>query len=91
MCLLSCAKGQEFVWSTFREVAERHLQSDSPSGGLEELELGAELWAFNSDFSLEYPQPLMPYTVLVGGVLNKPGKPPGQVSSLDSHLPLIHQ
>ncbi|XP_071775662.1 UDP-glucuronosyltransferase 3A1-like [Centroberyx gerrardi] len=67
--------GQELVWSKFREVAERHLGSGSPPGGLEEFYHGAELWAFNTDFSLEFPQPLMPYTVLVGGLLNKPAKP----------------
>ncbi|XP_018529868.2 UDP-glucuronosyltransferase 3A1 [Lates calcarifer] len=66
--------GQELVWLTFREVAERHLESGSPPGGLKEFHQGAELWAFNTDFSLEFPQPLMPYTVLVGGLLNKPGK-----------------
>ncbi|XP_068461133.1 LOW QUALITY PROTEIN: UDP-glucuronosyltransferase 3A1-like [Clinocottus analis] len=70
--------GQELVWSTFRDVAERHLESGSPPGGLEELHQGAELWAFNTDFSLEFPQPLMPYTMLVGGLLNKPAKPPEQ-------------
>ncbi|KAE8291851.1 UDP-glucuronosyltransferase 3A1 [Larimichthys crocea] len=70
--------GQELIWSSFREVAERHLESGSPLGGLEELHQGAELWAFNTDFSLEFPQPLMPYTVLVGGLLNKPPKPPEQ-------------
>ncbi|XP_049906911.1 UDP-glucuronosyltransferase 3A1-like [Epinephelus moara] len=70
--------GQELVWSVFREVAERHLESGSLLGGLEELHRGAELWAFNTDFSLEFPQPLMPYTVLVGGLLNKPAKPPEQ-------------
>nr|XP_043881674.1 UDP-glucuronosyltransferase 3A1-like [Solea senegalensis] len=67
--------GQERVWSKFREVAEHHLESGSPPGGLEELHRGAQLWAFNTDFSLEFPQPLMPYTVLVGGLLNKPAKP----------------
>ncbi|XP_070821217.1 UDP-glucuronosyltransferase 3A1-like [Chaetodon trifascialis] len=67
--------GLELVWSTFREVAERHLESDTPPGGLEELHQRAELWAFNTDFSLEFAQPLMPYTVLVGGLLNKPAKP----------------
>ncbi|XP_065805586.1 UDP-glucuronosyltransferase 3A1 isoform X1 [Labrus bergylta] len=70
--------GQACVWATFKEVAERHLESGSPPGGLEELHQGAELWAFNTDFSLEFPQPLMPYTVLVGGLLNKPAKPPEQ-------------
>ncbi|XP_042276391.1 UDP-glucuronosyltransferase 3A1-like [Thunnus thynnus] len=66
---------QELVWSMFRDVAERHLESGSPPGGLEELHQRAELWAFNNDFSLEFPQPLMPFTVLVGGLLNKPAKP----------------
>ncbi|KAF7660830.1 hypothetical protein LDENG_00274510 [Lucifuga dentata] len=64
--------GQELVWSRFREVAEHHLESGSPPVGLKELYQRAELWAFNNDFSLEFPQPLMPYTVLVGGLLNKP-------------------
>ncbi|XP_056274324.1 UDP-glucuronosyltransferase 3A1-like, partial [Pseudoliparis swirei] len=68
--------GQERVWSTFMEVAERHLESGPPPpGGLEELHQGAELWAFNTDFSLEFPQPLPPDAVLVGGVLNKPATP----------------
>ncbi|KAM3611956.1 uncharacterized protein V6R79_026395 [Siganus canaliculatus] len=70
--------GQAVMWSAFREVAERHLASGSPPGGLEELYQGAELWAFNTDFSLEFPQPLMPYSVLVGGLLNKPANPPEQ-------------
>ncbi|TNN44661.1 UDP-glucuronosyltransferase 3A1 [Liparis tanakae] len=74
--------GQERVWSTFRGVAERHLESGPPPGGLEELHQGAELWAFNTDFSLEFPQPLPPYTVLVGGVLNK------QATPLDQDLQL---
>lgn len=87
---MSFIKGQKLVWSTFMEVAERHLESGSPPGGLEELHQGAELWAFNTDFSLEFPQPLMPYTVLVGGLLNQPAKPPEQVSCLDTHIQ-IHQ
>ncbi|XP_024908906.1 UDP-glucuronosyltransferase 3A1 isoform X2 [Cynoglossus semilaevis] len=70
--------GQELVWSRFRAVAERHLELGSPPGGLEELHQGAELWAFNTDFSLEFPQPLMPYTVLVGGLLNKAAQSLGQ-------------
>lgn len=67
------------MWSIFSGVAERHLQS--PPGGLEDLHEAAELWAFNTDFSLEFPQPLLPLTVLVGGLLNQPAKPPGQVWS----------
>jgi len=67
------------IWSRFKEVAERHLDSGPPPGGLEELYRGAELWAFNTDFSLEFPQPLLPNTVLVGGLLNKPAKHLDQV------------
>lgn len=78
------------VWSVFSEVAERHLEPGSPCGGLSELHQGAELWAFNTDFSLEFPQPLMPYTVLVGGLLDKVAKPLEQVSSL-VHLKRISQ
>lgn len=78
------------VWSVFSEVAERHLESGPPSGGLNELHQGAELWAFNTDFSLEFPQPLMPYTVLVGGLLDKVAKPLQQVSSLDIYLKCIN-
>lgn len=77
-CIHAYMKGRELVWSTFREVAEHHLESGAPFD-LEELHQGAELWAFNTDFSLEFPQPLMPYSVLVGGLLNKPANPLEQV------------
>lgn len=66
--------GQELVWLTFKEVAERHLDSGKIPSGLTDFHQGAELWAFNTDFSLEFPQPLMPYMVLVGGLLSKPSK-----------------
>ncbi|XP_020793597.2 UDP-glucuronosyltransferase 3A1-like [Boleophthalmus pectinirostris] len=65
--------GQALVWSRFSDVVAQHLEQ--PPSGLDELHQGAELWTFNTDFSLEFPQPLMPFTVLVGGVLNKPAKP----------------
>lgn len=70
----------------FAEVAERHLES--PPDGLKDLHEGAELWAFNTDFSLEFPQPLLPFTVLVGGLLNQPAKPPEQVCG---HYIQIHK
>lgn len=72
------------MWSTFAEVAERYLES--PPGGLEDLHEGAELWVFNTDFSLEFPQPLLPFTVLVGGLLNHPAKPPEQVCDHNTHM-----
>ncbi|XP_057687559.1 UDP-glucuronosyltransferase 3A1-like isoform X2 [Corythoichthys intestinalis] len=67
--------GQKIVWSMFKDVAERHLGSVSHLGGLDEFHQKAELWAFNTDFSLEFPQPLLPSIVLMGGLLNKPAKP----------------
>ncbi|XP_068167664.1 UDP-glucuronosyltransferase 3A1-like isoform X1 [Antennarius striatus] len=82
--------GQKLVWSAFMEVAEHHLDSGSPPGGLEELHQGAELWAFNTDFSLEFPQPLLPCTVLVGGLLNKHAKPTEQVCPFGADVQ-IHQ
>lgn len=82
--ILNISKGQKLVWSTFAKVAERHLKS--PPGGLEDLHEGAELWAFNTDFSLEFPQPLLPFTVLVGGLLNHPAKPPEQVCGHNRHI-----
>ncbi|KAL0979831.1 hypothetical protein UPYG_G00190370 [Umbra pygmaea] len=61
--------GEEMVSAKFREVGKSHFQ---PSPALSDLYNGAELWAFNTDFSLEFPQPLMPYTLCVGGLLSKP-------------------
>lgn len=72
------------MWSRFAEVAERHLES--PPDGLKDLHEGAELWAFNTDFSLEFPQPLLPFTVLVGGLLNQPAKPLEQVCGPDTQV-----
>ncbi|XP_061673985.1 UDP-glucuronosyltransferase 3A1-like isoform X1 [Syngnathoides biaculeatus] len=69
------AVGQQIVWSIFKDVAERHLNSGSPPGSLDEFLQKAELWVFNTDFSLEFPQPLLPCTVLIGGLLNKPPEP----------------
>ncbi|XP_077570680.1 UDP-glucuronosyltransferase 3A1-like [Stigmatopora nigra] len=70
--------GQKMVWSLFKEVAERHLASGSPPGGLDDFHQKAELWAFNTDFSLEFPQPLLPSAILTGGLLNKPARPVDQ-------------
>ncbi|XP_031425824.1 UDP-glucuronosyltransferase 3A1 isoform X2 [Clupea harengus] len=63
------------IHQRFHHVAERHFLS---SPVMRELYSQAELWAFNTDFSLEFPQPLMPYTVCVGGLLSKPAMPVSQ-------------
>ncbi|KAM4577093.1 LOW QUALITY PROTEIN: UDP-glucuronosyltransferase 3A1-like [Odontesthes bonariensis] len=54
-----------------KKVADDQLNSGLPPGGLTELHHEAELWAL----SAELPQHLMPYTVLVGDLFNKPAKP----------------
>ncbi|XP_077377266.1 UDP-glucuronosyltransferase 3A1-like isoform X2 [Festucalex cinctus] len=84
ICSLLGTVGQKIIWSIFKDVAERHLASGSPPGGLDEFHQKAELWAFNTDFSLEFPQPLLPATVLTGGLLNKPAEPLEQ--DLDSWI-----
>lgn len=66
---------EQLIHQRFRHVGERHFLS---LPAMSDLYSQAELWAFNTDFSLEFPQPLMPYTVLVGGLLSKPAKPVSQ-------------
>ncbi|KAJ8381072.1 hypothetical protein SKAU_G00018500 [Synaphobranchus kaupii] len=60
------------VHAQFSKLGEHHFPTP-PS--LPHLYSQAELWVFNTDFSLEFPQPLMPYTVCVGGLLSKPAAP----------------
>ncbi|XP_076126344.1 UDP-glucuronosyltransferase 3A1-like [Alosa pseudoharengus] len=66
---------EQLIHQRFQHVAERHFLSPP---AMSELYSRAELWAFNTDFSLEFPQPLMPYTVCVGGLLSKPARPLSQ-------------
>ncbi|KAG9354956.1 hypothetical protein JZ751_001669 [Albula glossodonta] len=66
---------ERLVHAQFKHVGERHF---STPPFLPHLYGQAELWAFNTDFSLEFPQPLMPYTVCVGGLLSKPAVPVSQ-------------
>ncbi|XP_072046202.1 UDP-glucuronosyltransferase 2B10-like [Amphiura filiformis] len=35
----------------------------------------AEIFFMNNDFTLDFPKPLMPNTIPVGGILTRPGKP----------------
>lgn len=71
------------IHQRFHHVAERHFLSPPV---MRELYSQAELWAFNTDFSLEFPQPLMPYTVCVGGLLSKPAMPVSQVQEMENML-----
>ncbi|XP_078071353.1 UDP-glucuronosyltransferase 3A1-like [Mustelus asterias] len=45
---------------------------------LSELYRKAELSIYNTDFTLEFPRPLLPNVVYVGGLLAKPAKPVSQ-------------
>ena len=47
---------------------------------LSDLLLKAELWFVNSDFAFEFARPLLPNTVYVGGLMDKPVRPIPQVS-----------
>ena len=53
----------------------------------DELILDSKLWFFNSDIMLDYPKPLMPNVVHIGGMSPRPGKPlePDLQSFMDSH------
>ncbi|XP_072449000.1 UDP-glucuronosyltransferase 3A1-like [Chiloscyllium punctatum] len=42
---------------------------------LSELYLKAELSIYNTDFTMDFPRPLLPNMVYVGGLLSKPAKP----------------
>uniref|UniRef100_W5N509 UDP-glucuronosyltransferase n=1 Tax=Lepisosteus oculatus TaxID=7918 RepID=W5N509_LEPOC len=76
LLFLGSLAAERFTQAPFLQVIERHFNPAQTS--LPELYRKAELWAFNTDFSLEIPQPLMPNTVCVGGLLAKAPKPVSQ-------------
>ncbi|XP_067838459.1 UDP-glucuronosyltransferase 3A1-like isoform X2 [Heptranchias perlo] len=60
---------------------EKAIKTCFPAGSepnLSELYLKAELSIYNSDFTLEFPRPLLPNVVCVGGLLSKPARPVSQ-------------
>nr|XP_006116827.2 UDP-glucuronosyltransferase 3A2-like [Pelodiscus sinensis] len=61
----------------FESVIKEHFTAESRTF-LSELYLKAELWIYNTDFSLEFARPLLPNTVYIGGLLAKPSKPLSQ-------------
>ncbi|XP_069790298.1 UDP-glucuronosyltransferase 1A1-like [Narcine bancroftii] len=61
-----------FVYSSFEELAIRFLQRDL---SLVQLLSQSSIWLLRYDFILEYPRPLMPNMVLVGGMNCKERKP----------------
>ena len=46
----------------------------------------AELWLVNIDFALEFPRPLLPNTITVGGLTTRPGRALTAVSILARRL-----
>ncbi|XP_032880316.1 UDP-glucuronosyltransferase 1-1-like isoform X2 [Amblyraja radiata] len=61
-----------FVYSPFEELATRFLKKDVT---LVQLLSRTSIWLMRYDFILEYPRPLMPNMVLVGGINCKERKP----------------
>ncbi|XP_069790296.1 UDP-glucuronosyltransferase 1A1-like [Narcine bancroftii] len=61
-----------FVYSSFEELATRFLQRDV---SVVQLLSQSSIWLLSYDFILEYPRPLMPNMVLVGGMNCKERKP----------------
>lgn len=60
-------------FSCFDHVIQKHFPGQDVN--LEELHRKAELWIYNTGFSLEYPRPLLPNVVFVGSYLSKPAEP----------------
>ncbi|XP_051877199.1 UDP-glucuronosyltransferase 1A1-like [Pristis pectinata] len=61
-----------FLYSPFEELATRFLQRDV---SLVQLLGQSSIWLLRYDFIMEYPRPLMPNMVLVGGVNCEERKP----------------
>ncbi|MFT7818114.1 hypothetical protein Z043-110621 [Arapaima gigas] len=55
----------KFVYRDFDELASRFLQRDTT---VAEILKQASVWLMSIDFSFEYPRPLMPNMVMVGGI-----------------------
>eukprot|EP00061_Rhincodon_typus_P012418 g38139.t1 len=64
-----------FIYSPFEELAQRFLQRDVT---LVQLLSKASIWLMRYDFTIEYPKPLMPNMVLVGGINCQERKPLSQ-------------
>ncbi|KAG8512674.1 UDP-glucuronosyltransferase 3A1 [Galemys pyrenaicus] len=62
----------------FHSTFDNTIKRNFPEGSrpvLSHLLKKAELWFINSDFALEFAQPLLPNTVYIGGLLARPPKP----------------
>ncbi|XP_042307313.1 LOW QUALITY PROTEIN: UDP-glucuronosyltransferase 3A1-like [Sceloporus undulatus] len=75
-CLMSlfAPKIKNQIYDKFDNVIREHFPA-TPRPALPELYLKAELWIYDTDFSIEFVRPLLPSTVYIGGLLAKPAKP----------------
>ncbi|XP_041041301.1 UDP-glucuronosyltransferase 3A1-like [Carcharodon carcharias] len=77
MIFLSSSLLERMIFAKF----DKAIKTCFPVGSepsLPELYLNAELAIYNTDFTLEFPRPLLPNVVYVGGLLSKPAKPVSQ-------------
>ncbi|XP_035147575.2 UDP-glucuronosyltransferase 3A1 isoform X1 [Callithrix jacchus] len=65
---------QRCLHSTFDNTIKEHFTEGSRPV-LSHLLRKAELWFVNSDFAFDFARPLLPNTVYVGGLMEKPIKP----------------
>ncbi|XP_072118500.1 UDP-glucuronosyltransferase 1A1-like [Mobula birostris] len=61
-----------FIYSPFEDLASKFLQKDVT---LVQLLGRSSIWLMRYDFILEYPRPLMPNMILVGGITCKEREP----------------
>ena len=73
--LLSMMKGVTGPYENLKEqYGISHLSSEHSN---------AELWLVNTHFAFDFPRPLLPNTIAVGGLTTKPSKPLDQVRCLE--------
>ncbi|CAO2592375.1 UDP-glucuronosyltransferase 3A2 [Lemmus lemmus] len=65
---------QRQIFSQYDATIQEHFAEGSRPV-LSDLLPKAELWFVNSDFAFEFAHPLLPNTVYVGGLMDKPARP----------------
>ncbi|CAO2592376.1 UDP-glucuronosyltransferase 3A1 [Lemmus lemmus] len=65
---------QRKIFSQYDATIQEHFAEGSRPV-LSDLLPKAELWFVNSDFAFEFAHPLLPNTVYVGGLMDKPARP----------------
>uniref|UniRef100_A0A6I8QA73 UDP-glucuronosyltransferase n=1 Tax=Xenopus tropicalis TaxID=8364 RepID=A0A6I8QA73_XENTR len=65
------------IHSLFDDVIEEHFPAGSRPTFVE-LYKKTSLWMYNTDFTIEFPHPLLPHVLYIGGLLTKPAQPVSQ-------------